>query len=107
MTSAENEKSKENYVEEADCELEEGELYVMKKGVLEHLQRDPEDNLRKIRITDDGYKALVEIQRGMRKSLKGYKPDLTIVCSAILENAASDPEGATTVVKEYAQNVFA
>jgi hypothetical protein len=108
MTESNNEKSENSTAEEeiVEGELEEGELYVLKKGVLEHLQKDPDDNLRKIRITDDGFKALVEVQRGMRKAFKGYKPDITIVCSALLENAARDPENATAIVKEYAQKMF-
>lgn len=89
-----------------DDPLEEGELYVVKKGVLEQIQRDPDDNLRKIRITDDAFDALIKVQRKMRKLLNGYKPDITIVSSALIESAAVDPEHAASVVKNYAQKVF-
>jgi len=86
--------------------LEEGELYVFKKGVLEHLHRDPEDNLRKIRITDGAYEVAVDVQKKLRKSLKGYKPDITMVISALIEDAANDSKNATEVVKGYAQKMF-
>ena len=89
-----------------DNELEEGELYVLKKGVLEHLQRDPDDNLRKIRITDDAFETLVNVQRSMRKNLNGYKPDITVVCSAIIKHGASDVEQAQVAVKDYVQKIF-
>ncbi len=89
-----------------DDDLEEGELYVVKKGVLEHLQSDPDDNLRKIRITDSAFETAVVVQRNMRKSLNGYKPDITMVISALVENAACDSEKAMMVVKEYAQKMF-
>ncbi len=86
-------------------ELEEGELYVVKKGVLEHIRRDPDDSLKKIRITDDAFSSVVEVQKSMRGALNGYKPDITMVCSALLEQATQSDD-ALEVVKNYAVKVF-
>ncbi len=84
---------------------EDGELYVCKKGELEQIQRDPEDNLRKIRITEDAYNEVVRVQRQMRASLNGYKPDITMVCSALLEYVSKSEE-VERVIKKYAVKVF-
>lgn len=105
-----NENLKEEDVNERDIDgngLEEGELYAFKKGVLEHIQRDPEDNLRKIRITHEAFEAAVTVQRNMRKVLDGYKPDITVVISALIEEAAQDLEKATSSIKKYGQKMFA
>ena len=91
---------------EDEEDLEEGELYVFKKGVLEHIQKDPEDNLKKVRILDDAFEKAVTIQRGMRSKLNGYKPDLTMVISALIETGASDADHAANVVKSYAKRMF-
>lgn len=99
MSDQENEK----HEEEA---LEEGELYVFKKGALEHIQRDPDDNLRKVRITDDAFEKATVVQRSMRRLLNGYKPDITMVISALIETGASDAEKAAEVVKGYAKKMF-
>jgi len=92
--------------EEDETELEEGELYVYKKGVLEHVQRDPDDNLRKVRILDGAYEKAVMVQRSMRSKLNGYKPDITMVISALIETGASDASAAADVVKSYAKRIF-
>ena len=92
--------------DESNDELEEGELYVVKKGVLEHIQRDPDDNLRKIRITDSAFETAVNVQRSMRKNMNGYKPDITMVISALVEDSASDIDRSVSVVKGYAQRMF-
>ncbi len=90
-------------IEELD--LKEGHLYVLKDGIFEEIITDPEDNLRKIRIISDAFESAVNLQKRMRTNLEGYKPDLTMVCSAILHFFANDPK-ATNVVRDYVLSKF-
>jgi len=85
--------------------LEEGHLYTVKNGQLEEIPIDPEDSMRKVRITDDAINAVIEVQKKMRKLLKGYKPDLSIVTSALIEKAAED-DAVTEVVRCYVVKTF-
>ena len=86
-------------------DLEEGELYVVKKGELEHLQRDPDDTMRKVRITDDAHTVAINVQRMMRKEMNGYKPDIVMVCSALIASF-DEREEAAGIVKDYIRNTF-
>ena len=81
-------------------DLEEGELYVVKNGELEHIQRDPDDTMRKVRLTEDAVKELIVVQRKMRKEMQGYKPDMALVASALVSHAAKLPE-APRLVRLY------
>lgn len=87
-------------------ELENGELYVFKNGNLEHIKRDPDDNLIKVRITDDSSEVLKAIQKKLRKEMNGYKPDITMVASALLESFANKEEEAIECVKAYGKKMF-
>ena len=81
-------------------DLEEGELYVVKNGELEHIQRDPEDTMRKVRLTEEAVTSVMLVQRKMRKEMQGYKPDMALVASALVSHAAKLPE-APRVVRMY------
>ena len=80
-----------------DDELQEGCLYVYKKGVLQEIEVDPDDTMRKIRITDSAYQGVVEVQKIMRKKMDGFKPDVSTVCSALIKEAATLPNVAEIV----------
>ena len=86
--------------------LEEGELYVYRKGVLEHLHRDEEDTSHRIRVTDDAYQKIVELQRTLRVAMNGYRPNIEIISSALLRHYAQAPD-ALKVVRSYGEQLFA
>ncbi len=85
---------------EEDGDLQEGHLYTVKDGSLQEIPRDPEDTLRKVRLMDEAVNAAVELQKALRKHMNGYKPDLTLVCSALIVSAAKQP-GATKSVANF------
>ncbi len=85
--------------------LEEGCLYVFKKGVLQEIESDPDDLMKKIKITPDAFGSASELQRKMRKHMSGYRPDMPTICSALIEYAASlDHSGR--IVSDYALKIF-
>jgi hypothetical protein len=85
--------------------LKEGALYAYKDGVLTEIQTDPDDTMKRVRILEDAYRAAVEVQRNMRKMLSGYRPDLHLVCSALIELGASQPQ-AEQSVKAFCTRLF-
>ena len=80
--------------------IEEGKLYKCQNGELVELEIDPDDNMRKIRVTEDAVYAVTELQKNLRKILGGYKPDLSIVSSTLLKHAA-EQEDSQEVVRKY------
>lgn len=86
-------------------DLDEGCLYVFKKGVLQEIEVDPFDTTKKVRITEEAFKAAVELQSSMRKNMGGFRPDMSTICSALIEYA-SRSDSATTVVKAFAIKLF-
>src|SRR3569833_1469156 len=86
--------------------LEEGELYVYRKGQLEHVPRDEEDTSHRIRITGDAYLAIVDLQRILRPAMNGYRPNLEIISSAELGLYAQAPD-AVEGVRRYGEHLFA
>jgi hypothetical protein len=83
-----------------ESDLIEGHLYVMQNGSLQEIERDPDDTLKKIRIFDDAVHEAVKIQRSVRKILGGYKPDLSMVCSALIIAKAKNEEESMQAVKD-------
>ena len=86
-------------------ELVSGRLYVLienkhGRGHLKQIPRD-EDDLPRLRIMEEALEALRTLSRGMRKEMGGYKPDITLVASALLLDAASRPE-APSIVRDFA-----
>ena len=86
-------------------DLEEGSLYVYKKGTLREVETDPEDLMKRIKITPDAFVDVTNLQRGMRKALQGYRPDISIICSALLANAAQSSE-APNIVRRYVLEMY-
>lgn len=86
--------------------LEEGELYVLRKGYLEHVPRNADDGMRRVRITEDAYQVAMDVGRAMRKELNGYKPDVSLVTSALLLNHTDDGQKAQDIVKQFVIRMF-
>jgi hypothetical protein len=90
-------------------ELRGGRLYVLVErddgeSYLRHLPRH-DDELPRIRITEEALQALREFCRGMRKELNGYRPDLTLACSALIMWAVSRQD-APRVLRDFAVAKF-
>lgn len=86
-------------------DLEEGELYAVRKGKLEKLSRN-DDGMRKVRITEDAYKAGMEIGHAMKLELHGYKPDISIVVSALLVDGSVEIERAKGAIRKFTTRLF-
>jgi len=84
-----------------------GELYRCIDGNMVQIERDPDDNQHKVRLANDAYDGLLLIQKRLRKALNGYRPDITLVASALMKYAADNEEEAINAVKAYALQVFA
>ena len=89
-------------------ELEEGELYTLRKGTLQHvMRRDEENGLRRIRVMEEAYDAAQQIARRLRHVMRGYRPDPALVISALVMDAArQDPPSVDDIVQEYLQRLF-
>lgn len=89
-------------------ELEEGELYTLRKGTLQRVvRRDEEDGLRRIRVMEEAYDAAQQIARRLRRVMRGYRPDPALVISALVMDAAGqDPGCVEDIVQEYLQRLF-
>jgi len=87
-------------------DLEEGELYTLRKGMLHRIARNDEDNgLRRIRIMEDAYDAATVVAKRLRKKMRGYRPDPALVISAFVLHAAR-LETADDIAIEYLQWLF-
>ena len=75
---------------EQEKTLEEDGIYVCRHGKLEKLPRTQDDGLRRIRITDDAYQAAMDLGHQLRKELHGYKPDVSLVASALILEGCRD-----------------
>jgi hypothetical protein len=83
--------------------IEDG-LYRAQAGDLVKLYVE-DDGTKKIRVADDVFRAVQQVQRRLRRQLGGRKPDLGLVAEALLWHAAKQ-EGIEGVVREYAIGVF-
>lgn len=74
-----------------ETKLQDG-LYRAEKG---HLERIEVDNfgLRKLLVSHEAFRAVVNVQKSFRKALKGHKPDIGIVAGEMLLLAAADLPG--------------
>lgn len=88
-----------------EMDLEEGSLYVVKKGELVEIPREDETGTRKLRVTDAAFGSVEEVQKQMRKRLNGYKPDIGLVASAMLRHAATKADVGDAVAA-FAIEVF-
>ncbi len=87
-------------------DLEEGELYTLRKGMFHRIARNDDDNgLRRIRVMEDAYDAATVVAKRLRKKMRGYRPDPALVISAFVLHAAR-LEGADDIAIEYLQWLF-
>lgn len=86
--------------------LEEGELYTVRKGHLEKIPRNDEDGMRKVRITEDAFEAAMEVGKRMRSELGGYKPDVSLVTSALVIDASRQVDNSKEVVRNFVVTMF-
>jgi len=88
-----------------ESDLEEGSLYVFKKGILQEIETDPDDTMKKIRITDTAFQGVVNVQKQMRAAMNGFKPDVSTVCSALIREASTSPDVVNTV-KQFCLEMY-
>jgi hypothetical protein len=86
-------------------ELVNGHLYVLVDGEdgsrhLRHIPRN-DDELPRIRIMEEALEAIRKLCRGMRQEMGGYRPDYTLVLSALVLDACSRPD-APSLVRDFA-----
>lgn len=85
--------------------LEEGCLYVYKKGMLQEIETDPDDLMKKIKITPDAFKVASALQNSLRKHMSGYRPDMSTICSALIESGGQ-AESAVGVVQAFVIRLY-
>jgi hypothetical protein len=87
-------------------ELEDGELYTLRKGMFHRLTRSEDDNgLRRIKIMEEAYAAATTVAKRLRPRMRGYRPDPALVISAFVQYAAR-LEDAEDIALDYLQWVF-
>ena len=90
-------------VTEKPIPLTEGELYVVQNGQLQHVERA--GDLPKVPVSKAAKEALLNLRRGCRRALGGFRPDIALVASALIEHAAALPQ-AQDIVQAYAREVL-
>ena len=87
-------------------DLEDGELYTLRKGMLHRVSRNDDDNgLRRIKIMEAAYDAATQVAKHLRQRMRGYRPDPALVVSAFVQYAAC-LDDAEAIALEYLQWVF-
>ena len=88
-------------------ELNEGALYVCKKGELIELPgKEEDDDALRIRLVKPVAEILYAIQKSCRKKLNGYKPDVSQVTAALVVAIGQDVEAASNIVIEHCRNIY-
>lgn len=89
-------------------DLEEGELYTLRKGRLHHVvRRDEENGLRRILVMEEAYGAAQQMARRLRQRMRGYRPDPVLIVSAhVMHAAGREPEHADEIAIQYLQQLF-
>lgn len=84
-----------------------GDYYVVnEEGVLKKCSTDPDDDRRKLRVRGETHSRIVELQRSLRKSCGGHKPDLNLVAEALLLLGLNS-ENVASGTMEHCRNIFA
>ena len=87
-------------------DLEDGELYTLRKGMLHRVARGEDDNgLRRIKIMEEAYDDAAQVAKRLRQRMRGYRPDPALVISAFVQYAARLEE-AEAIALDYLQWVF-
>ena len=86
--------------------LSEGELYILRRGLLQQVQHRDEDNgLRRIRVMEEAYDAAYALARQLRPLMRGYRPDPALVISALVMTAVQRDDALQTT-QHYLQGLF-
>lgn len=88
-----------------DTPRQDGDLYIWRHGRLERIERE-ENPMRRVRMTEEAYQTAMELGKTMRQALNGYKPDISLVVSALVVAATQDKETASTAVRKYVIKMF-
>ena len=87
-------------------DLEDGELYTLRKGMLHRVSRNEDDNgLRRIKIMEEAYDVATQVAKRLRPRMRGYRPDPALVISAFVQYAAR-LDDAEDIALDYLQWVF-
>ena len=87
-------------------DLEDGELYTLRKGMFHRVSRNEDDNgLRRIKIMEEAYHDAARVAKRLRPRMRGYRPDPALVISAFVQYAARLEE-AENIALDYLQWVF-
>ena len=87
-------------------DLEDGELYTLRKGMFHRVTRSEDDNgLRRIKIMEAAYDDAARVAKRLRPRMRGYRPDPALVISAFVQYAAH-LEDAEEIALDYLQWVF-
>ena len=87
-------------------DLEDGELYTLRKGMFHRVSRNEDDNgLRRIKIMEEAYDDAAQVAKRLRQRMRGYRPDPALVISAFVQYAARLEE-AEAIALDYLQWVF-
>jgi len=87
-------------------DLEDGELYTLRKGMFHRVTRSEDDNgLRRIKIMEAAYDDAARVAKRLRPRMRGYRPDPALVISAFVQYAARLEE-AEEIALDYLQWVF-
>ena len=87
-------------------DLEDGELYTLRKGMFHRVSRNEDDNgLRRIKIMEEAYDDATRVAKRLRPRMRGYRPDPALVISAFVQYAAHLEE-AEDIALDYLQWVF-
>jgi len=85
---------------------EDWELYSLRRRLLYPIRTGDDYNaLRRVRILEEAYDAAYALARSLRSTLRGYRPDPTLVISALVMYAVRLPE-APVIVQQYLQGAF-
>ena len=90
-------------------DLEDGELYTLRKGKLHHVvRRDEENGLRGIKVMEEAYDAAQGLARRLRRKMRGYRPDPALVASACVMYVVEElePDVADGIALAYLQRLF-
>jgi len=87
-------------------DLVEGCLYSFRKGELHEIEIDPDDVMKKVKVTEKAFVEVIKLQRRMRREMQGYKPDVHLICSALIEHV-TNLDDANIIVRDFCQRLFA
>jgi hypothetical protein len=83
-------------------QYQDGEVYIVRNGQLELIEQDPHDQTSKVRITAEAAGALRRARAEATRH-KGFRPDLLVIASAVLEHYAEADQVVQAIDAWYAR----